>query len=143
MSLSGRVARAQEGMTRMSERHAPVAEEMVEPRSLMVAGEEIPLTEREGERIRAALVRYLRRALDGDVEDREMLLRDTENAPILLSGGRLRVGVWLLEQTAGQIVMRNRLPATARSIVAYVASMRRDDADWSVSEITKTRSSLG
>jgi hypothetical protein len=62
--------------------------------ALDLRGHPMKVTLADGEAIKAALLVRLKKS---DLADRDALIKMTENAPVLIDSGILRVGAWLLQ----------------------------------------------
>jgi hypothetical protein len=90
----------------------------------------------DGETMRRALVEFLSGPGGDALQDRDLLLRTTRQAPVWIDGDKLlRVGAWLLDPTPTAIRLRYRLPPTPLSIHAYVAQVAKVGDDWKVETV--------
>jgi hypothetical protein len=96
-------------------------------------GNQIPLTLKDGEAIRAALLERLEQS---KLPERAMLIHITQRRPSSIENGRLRIGAWEIRQADGELTLQLMQPPSAgkHSRLWSAAALKEGD-HWKVKNV--------
>jgi hypothetical protein len=100
--------------------------------TLEVGDQRVQVTVADGRAIKAALLARLRAS---SVDDRDYLIRATEQVEPAIDGGVLRIGIWILESDGARMRISYRMPAGPEGAQAYRAEVTKSGQSWDVKEI--------
>jgi hypothetical protein len=92
------------------------------------------LTLEDGNAIKAGLLEQLEQST---VDDRDFLLEMTQNAPVSIENGRLRIGIWTAEEHANRLELLLRGPFDATATPLWGADVTKQGEQWSVGEVMR------
>jgi hypothetical protein len=98
-----------------------------------VQGVSLTVTLADAEAIKAALIARLQQ--QPDVEDRDYLIKVTQQLSSSIRDGSVRVAGWYLQVRHGKLQLMFRMPAGPLSAPMYVATVERHENDWVVVSI--------
>ena len=88
----------------------------------------------DGNAIKAGLLEQLEQST---VDDRDFLLEMTRNAPVSIENGRLRIGIWTVEEHANRLELLLRGPFDATGAPLWGADVTKQGDRWSVGEVMR------
>jgi hypothetical protein len=97
-----------------------------------VAGNKVSLTLKDGEAMKAALLKALEQS---NVEHKAELLQSTKPVPVSIDAGYLRIGIWILQTKGNDLVWRYRMPAGTQTQLSYLATAVKQGNDWIVRDV--------
>lgn len=100
--------------------------------ALDLPGGPMKVTLADGEAIKAALLVRLQKS---EVADRDALIKMTENAPVLVDSGFLRVGAWLLQAQDDALRLTYRGPIGPAMAQIYRAEIAKEGGRWVAKDV--------
>ena len=97
-----------------------------------VAGQRLLVTLADARVIKAALLARLRQS---QVEDRDYLIKATEQVAPTIDQGVLRIGIWILQAQGGKLALTYRMPAGPEAAQAYRAGVTKEGPSWVVQDV--------